>query len=215
MLNLPNGTIAELGIAFGVAKPITAISNANPAVVSAVGHGLIARDYGILTSNWANAGRRIYRAITPTTDTFALEGLDATSVKRFPAGGGAGSVRKISSWLQIDDLISIASAGGEPTFADGSLLADTFDTEIPGNASAQRLTLITSDDMSLASYVAMRDAALTKEPVPIRLTFPGSGAVSLYYGRLFVSETPSMQKNAVMGITTTCSLVSPPVRYAA
>lgn len=215
MLNLPNGTIVELATAFAAAKAITAISNANPAIASAIAHGLIAKDYGVLTSSWANAGRRVYRAIAPTTDTLALEGLDATSVKRFPAGGGIGSIRKITSWLPIDDLISIASSGGEPTFADGSLLADTFDTEIPGNASAQRLTLVISDDMTLPSYLALREAALTKEPVPLRLTFPGSGAISLYNGRLFMNESPSMQKTAVMGITVTCSLVSPPVRYSA
>lgn len=84
------GTAVYVGqLTGGVAKPITALTKANPAVVTSVAHGMLSGDVG----KFASVGGMIQLNGTdgivsePVTDTFELFGVDSTAFTTYTTGG--------------------------------------------------------------------------------------------------------------------------------
>lgn len=211
-VSLPNGIILALATAYASAVTVTAISNASEAVATAT-NTFVAGDYVEFTSGWSNANGRIFRVKSPTGANFVLEGLDTTSTTLFPAGSGAGSVRKINTWTQIQQVMELTSSGGEPQYATFSFLEDNYDRQIPTTTSAQSLAIQVADDPTLAGYQALKAAALTRVPTALRGQLPQGGYL-LYNGIVAFDETPTMQKGNVMACNAGFALQGKPVRYA-
>lgn len=212
-VQLPNGTIIEIAAPGGTAKPITSTSNAKPAVASAVAHGLTDGTILVVSSNWSRLNDAVFRVANPMADTFELEGSDTSNVKRFPAGGGAGSVRVVSAFTQIGQVLELSTSGGEQQYANYGFLEDDDEKQIPTTRSAQSLPISIADDPSLPGFQAMKAAAESREPIVLKMTFP-NGATWLCYCNVSFNETPTMQKNNVMACSGSFSLISRPVRYA-
>lgn len=212
MVTLPNGIILALATAYASPVTVTAVSNAAEAVATAT-NTFVAGDFVEFTSGWSRANARIFRVKTPTGSNFILEGLDTTSTTLFPAGSGVGTVRKINTWTQIQQVTELTSSGGEPQYATYSFLEDDYDRQIPTTTSAQSLAMTIADDPTLAGYQALKAAALTRLPTAMRGTLPQGGYL-LYNGIVAFDETPSMQKGNIMACTGGFALQGKPVRYA-
>lgn len=211
-VTLPNGIILALATAYAAPVTVTAVSNASEAVVTAT-NTYVAGDFVEFTSGWSRANARIFRVKSPTGSNFVLEGLDTTSTTLFPAGSGAGTVRKINTWTQIQQVTELTSSGGEPQYATYSFLEDDYDRQIPTTTSAQSLALTIADDPTLAGYQALKAAALTRLPTALRGTLPQGGYL-LYNGIVAFDETPTMQKGNIMACNGGFALQGKPVRYA-
>jgi hypothetical protein len=210
-VSLPNGITLALATAYGSNISVSAVTNANPAVCTAAGHGLVNGDLVEFTSGWAKANNRIYRVSLAST-TFALEGLDTSSTTLFPAGSGTGTVRKLTTLTQISQILDISSSGGDMQFANYSFLENDYETQLPTQASAQSITISVADDQTLAGYIALKAAAQTRALTGLKATLP-NGSILLYNGYVSFDETPSMTKNQVMACKGTFSLQGRPVRY--
>ena len=214
-VSLPNGVTFALGMAVTAEKPITAITNASPAVASCTAHGFAASSYLIVKSGWQKLNERIVRVATGSaTDSIKLDGIDTTDTNLFPAGGGAGSAASVSSWIQITQVLNASTSGGDMQFAQYSFLESDFEAQIPTQASPMQMTLTIADDAKLAGFQALKVSADARNPVALLLTFP-SGSKTLMNGYVSFNEVPSMQKGNVMTCQATFSLLSKPVRYAA
>lgn len=213
-VSLPNGVIFSLGTILETAKTVTAITNANPAVVSSTAHGFANGDIVLLNSGWQKVNDRLFRVGNQASGTFELTGQDTTSTTMFPVGTGAGSARKVSAWTQITQVLECTTSGGEMQFAQYSFLETDFESQIPTQHSAQSLTMSIADDPTLAGYAALKKAAAERNAIPLRAQMP-NGSVLFYYGYISFNETPSMTKNSVMACAATFSLMSLPIRYAA
>ncbi|MBV2160246.1 phage tail protein [Achromobacter denitrificans] len=213
-VSLPNGVILSLATAYGLSKPITAITNANPGVASSAAHGLANGALVEVKSGWQKINERIVRVADAAAGAFSLEGMNTSSQIQFPPGTGIGSVREITAFTQITQILEVSTSGGEMQFATYSFLENDFESQVPTQASAQSMEITIADDPSLAGYKALQVAAELREPRALRITFP-NGSMILYYGILSFNETPSMTKGEVMGVRATFSLQSRPVRYAA
>lgn len=212
-VQLPNGTIIEIAAPGGTAKPITSISNAKPAVASAVAHGLTDGTILVVSSNWSRLNDAVFRVANPMADTFELEGSDTSNVKRYPAGGGAGSVRAVSAFTQVSQVLEMSTSGGEQQYANYGFLEDDDEKQLPTTRSAQSLSISIADDPSLAGYQIMDTAAESREPYVVKMTFP-NGAIWLCYCHVSFNKTPTLQKNNVMACSGSFSFISRPVRYA-
>lgn len=114
MARTPSGTISAVATEFAASKPVTAISNAAEAVVSCVAHGCNVGDVVVITSGWARLSRRAFRVKTvPTVDSLVLEQANTTSNTIYPPGGGAGSLVKVNTWVQLTSTLNPSSSGGE------------------------------------------------------------------------------------------------------
>ena len=114
MARTPTGTITSVATAFSAAKTVSGISNAAEAVVSATAHGLSNGDIVEITSGWGRLNKRAFRVKGVTTDAFVLEKASTTNTDFYPAGGGAGSVRKATTWVQGDRTLNHSTSGGDP-----------------------------------------------------------------------------------------------------
>ncbi|MDH1234486.1 phage tail protein [Stutzerimonas stutzeri] len=213
-VSLPNGAVVSIASAYAAPITITAVSNANPAVASAVGHGLANGDIVEVTSGWSRLNSRVARVANVTADTFELEGINTTSTNLYPVGGGAGSVRKVSTWQQITQVLEFTTSGGEQQFVTYSFLEEDVEHQIPTVKSASSFAMTIGDDAELPWYSILSDANDDRIPRAVSVVLP-SGSAIYYNGYVTLNKTPTLTKNELMGLQSTVSLTSEPMRYAA
>lgn len=214
-VSLPNGTIFAIASGYGAVKAMSALSNANPGVATLeASHGVTTGEIIEVTSGWSKLNSRIVRAGTVATNDVPLEGIDTTSTQRFPAGTGIGSVREITGWTQLAQILTSESSGGEQQFLDYQFMEDDDGKRIPTSKTPSGLAFSIADDPALAGYIIAAEANEDREPRALRATLP-SGAIILYNAYVTLNETPSMTINQLMAVPVTLSLLARPVRYAA
>lgn len=212
-VSLPNGSIVAIASGYGSPITVTALSNATEAVATAAAHGLIDGDYVEVTSGWSRLNSKIVRADQLTTGTFDLEGINTTDTQKYPAGTGTGSVRKISGFTQLAQIVGSTSEGGEQQFTTYQFLEADSEVRIPTTKSAAGITFTIADDPTLAGYVIAQAANDDREPRAVRITL-SNGAILLYNAYVSLSPIPSLTVNEVMTVEVTLSLLAEPVRYA-
>jgi len=212
-VRLPNGSIISIGD-LGAAITTTAVSNAVDAVVAAAAHGLSDGDIVVVTSGWAKLDGRAARVASSTTGTFELEDIDTSSTTRYPAGTGTGSVKEVTAWTQISQVLNSTTDGGEQQFLTYAFLEDGDERRIPTTKSPVGLTLLLGDDASLAWYAKLAAADEDREPRPIRIALP-SGDMIYYNAYCTLNRTPSLTVNELMALQATFSLVAAQTRYNA
>lgn len=213
-LSLPNGAIHSIATGLAAAIAITALTNAKPAAATAAAHGLADGDVVVITSGWPAINGRVARVIDSDAGTFALEGIDTTDLKRFPAGAGIGSVRKVQTWQPITQVIDSSMSGGEQQFYNVQFLEDTGDErQIPTIRSARSTTLQIADDDTLPQYAVLEAADAERKPRPIRLVLPNGS--SIYYAAyVSFNKVPTLTKNQAMALSVALSLDGEPTRYS-
>lgn len=213
-VRLPNNVKLYLASTYVAADTVSAITNANPGVITtSASHGISTGGYFELSSGWQLANERVFRAASASGSTLSIEGLDTTSTTDFPVGTGTGTLREISAWTQILQVTDFSTSGGEPQYVQYEFLEENFQRQLPNGSSAQSITFSIGDDPSLAGYVALKAASSTGALTALRMQF-ASGSQLIFNGYAFLNETPSMQKGSVMTCSASFSLSGKPVRYS-
>lgn len=209
---LPDGSTVAIATTYGAVKTVTAINNANPGVITSAAHGLLNGAFYELKSGWQKLNERIFKAGNVATNALDVSGFDTTNASDYPSGTGAGSLREITGWTQIAQILEFTTNGGEQQFSNFSFLEDSFERQLPTVTSAQSLQIGVADDPTLPGYLALKLAGEQRAIRAIRVTLP-NGSVLLYNGFVSFNETPTLNKGSVMQVTATVSLQGRPVRY--
>ena len=194
--NFPEGSSQQFSQTFASAKTITAVSNANPAVLTSVSHGYTTGDEVLFTSGWEDATNTVYKINVLTADTFSVLGLNSVNTNFYPVGAGVGTTQKISGWTAIPQVITIDTSGGGPRFTDVQLLSSRNAIKVPTGFEATTTTLSLAHDATLAGYVTMLDISRSLTKVAFKQVL-GSGAITYGYGYLATSESPKLNANNV------------------
>ncbi|WP_232429368.1 phage tail protein [Noviherbaspirillum autotrophicum] len=193
---------------------MSVVSNANPAVGTLeASHGVGVGDFIEVTSGWSKLNNKIVRASAVATNDVSLEGINSTSTSLYPAGTGIGSVREITGWTQLQQILKTSSSGGEQQFLNYQFLEDDAEKRIPTNKSASGLSISIADDPTLAGYVLASQANDDRLPRAVKIVLPNQ-AIILYNAYISLNKTPSMTVNEIMACEITLSLLAEPVRYA-
>ena len=153
-ISLPNGATVYIASGYGAAKTMSAVTNADPGVATlASGHSVTTSDVVEITSGWSRINNKICKVGTVTGNSVPLAGLNTSSTTIYPAGSGTGSVREITGWTQLQQVLSSSSTGGEQQFLEYQLLESDAQVRIPTFKSASGLTLSIADDPTLAGYI--------------------------------------------------------------
>ena len=106
------GLVVNIGTATGSAKTITAITAANPAVVTSTAHGFLNGDVVALAAIGGMTQLNGVSAVVQykTANTFALANIDSTAYTTYTSGGTATPV----TWT------AIKNSRGQLTYDDGS-----------------------------------------------------------------------------------------------
>jgi hypothetical protein len=213
-VKLPNGTVIAIASGYGVLKAMTAVTNANPGVATLeASHGVLLNDIMEVTSGWSRLTDRIVRAGVVTTNNVELLGIDTLSTTAFPAGSGVGSVREITGWTNLSQILESSTSGGEQQFLDYQFLEADSQKRIPTFKNPFGLAFTIADDPDLAGQILASVANDDRLPRAVRATLP-DGSFIFYNGYISANKTPTLTVNELMAIPITLSLLNEPVRYA-
>lgn len=211
---LATGMIVAIGSTYGSSVNMTAITNASSAVATlAAAHGVIVGDFLEITSGWDRLNGRIVRVSAVATNDVTLEGINTTSVQRYPAGTGTGTIRRITAWTNLSQITSaLAVTGGEQQFADITTLSDQTQKQIPTVRGAVSVALPFFDDPSLAWYSVVQTASETATATAVRMIMPNNSRLvgNAYWS---LQSVPTIEDSTLRG-SISLSFVADPTRYA-
>lgn len=209
---LPNGAILSIATAFAAAINVTAATNDDVCELTAT-NTLVDGDYIEYTCSWTKATNRIFR-ITKDGTAIVVNGLDTSDETLFPPGGGVGTIRKITSWQQLQKISNFQTSGGEMQTTTEQWLEDDQETEYTTVASAKAMTFDMADNIENAGYIELKKISDVSGDTALRITLKG-GAQNLYKVGVALNEDPTMAVNTVMKVAVRLSLRNKVVRYAA
>lgn len=212
--NLPNGTKIAIASAYAAVVAVTAITNANPAVATAAGHGLANGDIVVIESGWAALDGKTVRVASVSGDSFALEGIDTSREGKYEPGAGIGRVSKVTAWTPITQVTGTNSSGGEQQFVQWVYLEDGQQRQRPTFKNARSLQITLADDVNLPWNAVLKNADEDGDPRAVRFALANGGFI---YYNMYVSfnDEPTTTANEIMSNTANLSLVNRSVRYAA
>lgn len=214
MARVPTGTLFSVATAFSAPKTVSAITNAVEASVSSTGHGFSVGDVIEMTSGWGRLQKRAYRIKTVTTDAFVLEGADTTNVNFFQPGGGAGSARKVSTWVQLSTMMNPTSSGGEPKKVTYKFVESDVEYNInDGFTAVDRTMDMDADSIGTPGYVALRNLTEVQTDTILR-SLAKSGSVSYLPCTVALNEEEKMQDGQIVTNTVAFSGNNRSTRYA-
>lgn len=209
----PEGSSQLFSQTFAAAKTVSAVTNANPAVATSTAHGLVTGDEVIFTSGWEDATDTVFKIEVVDANSFKILGLDSSNTSFFAAGGGVGTVQKISGWTSIPQVLTISASGGDARFTDVAPLAKRNAIRIPTGFNATSITLSLAHDASNANYQTMLGISRNLSKVAFKQVISG-GAVTYGYGYMNVSEMPQLNNNQVNTVQAAMTVLGRSISYA-
>jgi hypothetical protein len=215
MASVPTGTIFSLATVFASPKTVTAITNATEASVSCTAHGYSVGDIVQLYSGWGRLNRRVARIKTSTTDAFTIEGIDTTNTEFFPAGSGGGTVRKISTFQQINKILNPSNSGGEPKNVTVKFMESDVEESINDGFSAITESFdIDADEFGQASYNALVSLSEVQTDTVLKKTLK-SGSMIFTPCRVALNENVKLADGSIMTNTVSINGNGKLTRYSA
>lgn len=214
MASVPTGTTFHVASAFNASKVTTAVTNAAEAVVTSVAHGYANGDILEVSSGWGRLHLRPFRVKAVTADTVTLEGCDTTNTNFFPPGSGIGSVRKVGTFTQIQQVLGVSSSGGDPKTVDYKYVESDVSNSINDGFAATSYALdLDADSISTAGYQALKTLTDVQTNTIMKMVTRG-GAIVLQGCTVALNEAPSVQDAQVMKVKAAFNGNSKLVRYA-
>jgi len=215
MARTPNGTIHSLATALAVAKTVTGVSNAAEAVVSSVAHGYSVGDIVVIYSGWGRLNFRAFRVKSVTTDTFVLEGANTTNTDFFIPGAGAGTVQKVTTWVDLDRTTNHNSSGGDNKTVNVKWLESDVEIVLnDGFTAVQRTFSMDADMIGTPAYTALKTLSDTDATTVVRRRAK-SGAVSLLPAKVAFNEEETLTDGQAVMVKGTFNAQNISTRYAA
>ena len=213
-ITLTTGSTLSVAKTYGASIAFSTITNAADAVVTTASpHSIAVGEYVEVLSGWGRLNNRIVRAKTGTTgSTLVLENINTTDTSKYPAGTGAGSVRRISAWTQLTQVKSISASGGTQNFADVTDISDVVEKKVPTTRAAIDVTIETYDDPSLSWYADVVTADESRSPYGFLLV-PANSKPMVANAYWSLLRVPTMAQNEAMMSQINLSYASEPVRY--
>lgn len=211
--NFPEGSKFYFSTTFASAKTISGMTNADPTVCTSTSHGYVDTNEVLLTSGWEDATDTVYVVNQLTADTFELLGLDTADTTFYAAGGGANSTAQlVSSWVEIPQVLTIATTGGDPRFTTISPIARRNSISVPTGFNATSITLTLGHDPSNANFKTMLGISRRLAKVAFKMSL-GGGGETYGYGYMAVSEAPALNVNQVNTVQAAFSLLGRAISY--
>ena len=218
MITISTGTNISIAKTYGPSVSMTTITNSVDAVTPAVatlaaGHLVVVGDFVEITSGWDLLNNRIARVSAVATNSVTLEGVITFGTSKYPAGTGAGSIRRITAWSQLSQLKDMSASGGDQQFADITAISDRTTKQMPTVRSAVTTSLTVFDDPTLAWYSDVTVASDSSIPYGLLMVFPNNSKLvaNAYWG---LQKVPALGTNAALTSSISLSYVADPIRYA-
>jgi hypothetical protein len=191
------GLKLSLQSAIGNPITITALTNANPGVATAVGHGLsdgtivLVRFEGTIEMNM-----RLFEIVNKATDTMQFRDVDTGDVGIDTTDFGvfsSGTIEVITFGTSITGVTDFSSSGGEIKKVDNTEVGDLVDKELPVSATAMSYNMTIKWDPSSPAQKVMQKAFSLRQARAFRIKWP-DGRYAMFYGTVGFNGMPGGSK---------------------
>lgn len=175
------GVRLEVALTFDAADVVTAITQANPAVISAAAHGWANGDYGYVeeTGNgMAQIDGQAIRAASVAAGQLNAEGLDASTYSAFVSG----NIYRAATWATLSNATDFTIGGGDADKLDATTLLDFIKKEENGLLAAETVNVNMFADPLSNAVQRCRALALSNSRSLFRITYPSSALEIFWYG---------------------------------
>ncbi len=162
---------------------ISAITQANPAVVTATSHGLSNGDRVFITGvgGMTEVNNLEFTVAGATTNTFELSGIDSSAYETYTSGGTVGKIVEVATSYSVTDIFEINHAQS----ADVLYLAHK-DHE-PAKLTRTTATSFTLTDIDFVDGPYL-DENITETKLELSSSAPGTGVIMTSTSDYFVAD---------------------------
>lgn len=209
----PEGSILQFSTTLAAAVTVSAATNASPcAVTTSTSHGYSTNDELLYETGWSDINESVFKFTNSTATTGSLQELDTSNTSFYPAGAGVGTLRKLSSWTTVPQVIDINTTGGDARFTPIELLANRNSTQVATGFNPTAINFVLADDPQNTVVKEMLRISRTLSKCAIKILV--SGSAPMYgYGYMTLSELPQMARNQVNRLAGVVTLTSRATRY--
>lgn len=214
MAQVPTGTTFYIASAYGSAKSTTVVSNATEAVVTSAAHGYANGDVVEVTSGWGRLNKRHFRIKSVATDTFVLEGADTSNTNFFPSGTGVGSVREVTTFTQIQQVMNPQSSGGDPKNVEYKYIESDVAYNINDGFSATSYSMeLDADSIGTAGYDALKSLTDVQTDTCLKMV-TRAGSLVFIPCKVALNESIRLQDGQINRVTAAFNGNNRLTRYA-
>jgi hypothetical protein len=206
------GVAVNMQSAIATPLAISAISKANPGVVSYTGADPVNGNFVVLSiQGMYEVNEFIARiaSVDGAANTFALDSIDTTLFHDFASGTAA----VVTLGTSITTFTTVNGSGGDAAEIDATTIHDQVDKIELGNFSAIKYTFGSQWDPADAGFKAMVAASKVKARRAFQFLWP-DGRMALVYGRIGFAGTPGGQTKAIVESPATITSQGFPNFYA-
>lgn len=205
-----SGVAVAMQSALGANKTITAITKANPGVVSSTAHGFANGAYVVLNVlGMGQVDDRVFRVANQAANTFELEGENTTLYDTFTSG----VANEITFGTTISTLTTLSASGGDFNFIDITTIHDLVKSQIPGAANPIAYNFDAIWDASDAGMIAMKAASDLKALRAFRFTFSNSQKM-VFEGYVGTTLLPAGSSQDLVKTPVSLTMFGRPTFYA-
>jgi len=183
-----HGSQIQVLVGFTADSPvtaITAITNANPAVVTDTGHPLVDGDVveitGVVGMTEVNSGRYVVEVID--ANSFSLLGVDSTGYGTYTSGG----TYEIGDFSNFCDLTNYNRTGGTSPEIQTTALCSVAQEYLLGLPDFGTTAIDFNFAPATAIQQAIQAAYVSGDLIAVKVTLPDSGGTMVQMG--FVQQT--------------------------
>ena len=214
MARTPTGTIHSVATLLAAVKTIAGITNAAEASASCVAHGYSVGDIVVVYSGWGRLNFRSFRIKSVTTDAFVLEGANTSNIELFTPGGGSGTVRKVTTWVDLDRTMNHDSSGGDAKTVNVKFIESDVEIVLnDGFNAVQRTFDMDADMIGTPAYEALKMLSETNADTVVRRRAK-TGAVSLIPAKIAFNEEESLTEGSAVTVKGSINAQNVSTRYA-
>lgn len=206
---LPNGAHVYLASEYGKSIPFTAITNAKNAIITVgASSNLAVNDEVHITSAWSGIDNVVARVINVSDNSVTLGNINTTNVNKYPNGGGAGSVRKITTWTELPQITEVANAGGDQNTTQIQFLADDRQRNLNTFKAASSQTYTIAHDSSLPVYDLLRKLDDNGDTVAAYMFVPKAKENRYWSASISFNDIPNTAVNNIETVSVVLQLQS-------
>lgn len=195
---IPNGSRVNVAKAYLTPIVFTGASNAAECELTvASSAGILAGDVVQVNSGWLKLESMVLRVKSVTTTKIVLEGFDTTDTNKFPVGTGAGTLRKIDSWITMPQVMTLGTEGGDQQTISVQFLEDDKARTIPTFKNAVVQVYTFAHDPLLAVYKRLIECDESSDTVAVWFHNPRGKADRYYSAKISFQKVPKTEVNAV------------------
>lgn len=215
MARTPTGTIHSVATVLAAAKTVTGITNAAEATVSVAAHGYGVGDIVLIFSGWGRLNARAFKVKSVTADAFVLAKANTSNIDLFSPGGGAGTVQKVTTWVDLDRTMNHSSSGGDAKTVNVKFIESDVEIVLnDGFTAVQRTFEMDADMIDTPAYDALKMLSDTDAFAVVRRRAK-SGAVSLVPAKVSFNEEETLTEGSAVTVKGTFNAQNISTRYGA